>query len=113
MIKKIIVFVFISLTLLNADACGGCGGCDFFWENLESVAENIDSKHEELEEELNDYFTENIIPLLEDIDLLQIEMTKLVAHIEIMEVQAVIDTKEIGILLDNSMKINVTKQGHQ
>ena len=112
---KKVVLNFISLifvtSLAHPATCGSCAGCSFFWTELTRSADEIDERHRGLEEKLDSYYKSKIIPLLQDVELLHLEVTRLTAHIELMNKEAANDEKKIIVYLKKSLRHNIEQTG--
>jgi hypothetical protein len=110
---KKIFFVIISLHLLfSYSAVVACTFCQPVKDPIEDAEEEIDDDHEDtFEDSIEDYYNSDLLPLIRENEALQLELTKLSAHIELMEREAVIDEEKLVFLIRKALKKNISNQG--
>jgi len=77
-----------------------CAGCRDIKDDIEKVAENIDDKHKDLEENIAEKYKKYILKAnIKKINKIQVGITKSVARINAMEYEANIDSEKLIFLL--------------
>ena len=89
-----------------------CDGCSDIEQDIKDAAEAIDERHEDLENNVSTKYKEVILnDNIEKIDLIEGNITQIIARINFMEKQANIDTSELIFLLRKNKELYTLPTG--
>jgi len=104
-----IIFLSISINTVSHAVCPGCEPTVTL--AYKAAATAIDSRHKQLELTVKSYYESNILPLLKDIDDLQLEITKISVHMKALEIEANVDEKKLLHLLEKTASFTTLIDG--
>lgn len=91
-------------TMSIQSSFGYCSGCSNFYSKLPLAAKEINDRHAQLEIYVKQYYENEILPRLEEIDQLQKKITQTSVHLFALEKEANTDDKKLLFLLKKAMK---------